>query len=135
MECEAALNGRAYFTCRWTYPTNDPGKPNSSTQPSPFPWLTPIQALQREQDLTGLAPEGGLITTKPVERTCGKVGQANIRAREIIKLACRIIGRRETNLMQVLTLARVNSARNGVSVHAIDNLLALLMTLSSSLKL
>jgi hypothetical protein len=30
--------------------------------------------------------------------------------------------------MLVLTLPRVNSARDGVSVYAIDNLLALLMT-------
>ena len=75
-----------------------------------------------------MAPKGSLITTKPVKRTCGKVGEANIRAREIIKLACRIIDRRATDLMLVLTLPRVNSARDGVSVYAIDNLLALLMT-------
>jgi hypothetical protein len=34
----------------------------------------------------------------------------------------------------MLTLPRVNSARDGVSVNTIDNLLALLMTLASSPK-
>jgi len=45
-----------------------------STQTRSFPWLAAIETLQREQDLTGLAPKGGFVAAQPVEGICRQVG-------------------------------------------------------------
>jgi hypothetical protein len=37
-----------------------------STQPSSFPRFAAIKTLQREQDLTSLAPKGRLIAAQPI---------------------------------------------------------------------
>jgi len=54
------------------------------------PWLSSIRALERKQDLTGLAPKPGLVAAQPIEGVGWQVGQANKRAREVVKLICRL---------------------------------------------
>jgi len=39
-----------------------------------FPWLPPIQTLQRVKDRSSLAPEGGLVAAKRSSRQVGKLG-------------------------------------------------------------
>jgi hypothetical protein len=56
-----------------------------STQPSSFPRLAGVETLQREQDLTSLTPQHGLIPAQPVKGTGRQVGQAD-------KGVCEIVG-------------------------------------------
>ena len=49
-------------------------------------WLAAIETLQREQDLTSLAPKRGLISAQPIERTGWQVGQADKGAGDIVGL-------------------------------------------------
>ena len=58
------------------------------------PWLSPIQTLQREQDLTGLTPESGLVAAQPIERIGWQVGQANKGLGEIVGLVSKYVARR-----------------------------------------
>ena len=64
-----------------------------STQPSSFPRLAAVQTLQREQDLTSLAPKGRLIAAQPVEGIGRQVGQADKGACEVVRWISRFYGR------------------------------------------
>jgi hypothetical protein len=63
------------------------GRPGLNA-PSSLPWLAPVAALQREQDLRRLAPKRGLIATQPVEWIGRQIREANKGAREISALIC-----------------------------------------------
>jgi hypothetical protein len=103
-----------------------------STQPSSLPRFAAIETLQREQDLTSLTPKGRLIAAQPVKRTGRQVGQADKRACEIVGW---IYGSTVDGGPGSRVLLMVSSGREGVSIHAVDNLLALLMSLSPLSKL
>jgi hypothetical protein len=57
---------------------------SGSTQPSSFPWFAAVETLQREQDLTGLPPKGGLIAAQPIERIGRQIRESHKGEREII---------------------------------------------------
>jgi len=88
--------------------------------------------LQREQDLTSLAPKRRLIPTKPVKRVGWQVGQADKGACEIVEWICRLYGRwgariKNAAIGLVVILLRVLFRREGISVHTFDGPLALSM--------
>jgi hypothetical protein len=56
--------------------------------PLSFLRLSAIQNFKSEEDLTGLAPERGLIPTEAIEREVGQIGQTQKATRE---LDCRTI--------------------------------------------
>jgi hypothetical protein len=58
-----------------------------------LPWFTPVETLQRKQDLTGLTPKRGLIAAQPIERIGWQVGQANKGVGEIVGLVSKRLGR------------------------------------------
>jgi len=87
--------------------------------------------LQREQDLTSLAPKRRLIPTKPVKRVGWQVGQADKGACEIVEWICRLYGRWGATIGLVVILLRVLFRR----VHTVDDPLALSMGLFSFSKL
>jgi hypothetical protein len=62
-----------------------------------FPRLTSIKTLQREQDLTSLAPKRGLVAAQAVEGVGRQVGEAHKGAREIVRLLSCLHGRPRTN--------------------------------------
>ena len=100
-----------------------------------FPWLALIETPQREQDLTSLAPQRGLIAAQPVEGIGRQVGKSDKGAREIIRLIGRLRGRSRVGIETagdfVFILRHVFLGRDGIPVHAVDDLLARLMSLAS----
>jgi hypothetical protein len=96
-----------------------------------------IKTPQREQDLASLAPKPGLVATQPIEGMGRQVGKANKGAREIVRVIsrpyCRLRTSIQTAVGLVLNLPRVCPA--GASVNGIDDILALLMSLSSLVEL
>ena len=114
--------------------------PPGSTQPSCFPRFAAVETLQRKQDLARLAPKGRLIAAQPVKGTGRQVGQADKGACEIVGRICRLYGRWWARIKSAATgfvviLLHGLFGHEGVSVHAVDNLLALLMSLSPLSKL
>jgi triosephosphate isomerase len=70
--------------------------------------VAPVQALERKQDLTGLAPKSGLVTTEPIEGIGRQVGQADKRPREVVELIRK--GRRSMSNLSSRKLARPDFA-------------------------
>jgi len=79
-----------------------------------------------------LAPKPGLVATQPIEGMGRQVGKANKGAREIVRVISRPYSI-QTAVGPVLNLPRVCPA--GASVNGIDDILALLMSLSSLVEL
>jgi hypothetical protein len=107
-------------------------------QPKPLPRFAAIETLQREQNLTSLAPKRGFIAAQPVKGTGWQVGQAN-------KGPCEIVG--WIGWLNGRWGASINSAAGFVairvhvrfgrerSVRAVDDLRALSMGLPTLAKL
>jgi hypothetical protein len=64
-----------------------------STQPWFFPWLALIETSEREQDLTSLPPQRGLIAAQPVEGIGRQVGKSDKGTCEVVRLIGRLRGR------------------------------------------
>jgi hypothetical protein len=93
--------------------------------------------VQREQDLARLAPKRGLIPAQPIKGIGRQVGQADKGACEIVGRICTVYWARikvaANGLIVIQSLVLLG--REGVSVHAVDDLLAVLMSLSPPPKL
>ena len=105
-----------------------------ATQASPR--LAAVETLQREQNLTSLAPKRGLIAAQPIEGIVWQVGQADKGPCEIVGWICR----RRTRMKGAATglvviLLPVLFRGEAVSVRAVDDLRRLLMGLSALAKL
>jgi len=46
-------------------------------------WFATIQCIESKQDPAGLAPKGGFVPAKPVERIAGQIGEAQKATREV----------------------------------------------------
>ena len=50
--------------------------PATDTETAPsLLWLATIQCIEREQDLSGLAPQGCFIAAEAIEREVGQIGE------------------------------------------------------------
>src|SRR6516164_7236824 len=96
-----------------------------------FPRPALVETPQREQGLTSLPPKRGLITAQPIEGIGRQVVKADEGAREIVRLisgpCCQFRAGIQTASGPVLLLPRIVLCLDGVSVHACDDIPALLM--------
>jgi hypothetical protein len=87
--------------------------------------------VQGEQDLTRLAPKGGLIATQPVEGTGRQIGQANKGACEVIGMIRRLCANCSARIESAHGLVQIGSEVlfSYDCVLVIDDLRTLLMSL------
>ena len=95
-----------------------------------FPWFAPIETLQGEQDLTGLAPEGSLVAAQPVKRIGRQVCEADKGACEIAGLISSVRSRQRPSI-PARFLLQVVLGRHRILVHAVDDILLLLISPSA----